>query len=83
MTECDFPQIEESRKWEIYVKYRQIVSQFLTDRARSGNLFVVRSRYVGLAKYFKYLALLLTANMKRASFTSVFPWILPNLSPEN
>ena len=26
----DYPQIEDSDKWEIYVKYRKIVSRFLT-----------------------------------------------------
>ena len=52
---------EDSGKWEIYVKYRQIVSQFLTDRTRSGSLFVGQSRYVDLAKC---LALFLTEDME-------------------
>ena len=52
---------EDSGKWEIYVKYRQIISQFLTDRTRSGTLFVGQSRYVDLAKC---LALFLTEDME-------------------
>jgi hypothetical protein len=51
---------EDSGKWEIYVKYRQIVSQFLTDRTRSGSLFVGQRQYVDLAKC---LALFLTEDM--------------------
>ena len=58
----DYHQIEDSDKWEIYVKYRQIVSQFLTgqiprDPPSSGSLvFSAWSRrgqenYVNLAKY--------------------------------
>ena len=53
--------IEDSGKWQIYVKYRQIVSRFLTDQTRSGSLFVSQSRYVDLAKY---LALFLTEEME-------------------
>jgi hypothetical protein len=57
----DYHRIEDSGKWEIYVKYRQIVSQFLTDGARAGGLFVDQSSYVELAIY---LALFLTEDMK-------------------
>ena len=60
-TRYDDPRIEDSGKWEIYVKYRQLVSQFLTDGARSGSLFVDQNSYVGLAKY---LALFLTEDME-------------------
>ena len=59
-------QIEDSDKWEIYVKYRQIVSQFLigqtcgiprdTHNPSESVLFSTWSRrgqenYVNLAKY--------------------------------
>ena len=47
----DRHQIKNSGKWEIYVKYRQIVSRFLTDRTRSGSLFVGQRSYVDLAIY--------------------------------
>jgi len=60
LTRLDYHRMEDSEKWEIYVKYRQIVSHFLTDRARSGSLFVDQNSYVDLAKY---LALFLTENM--------------------
>ena len=30
----DYPQIEDTDKWEIYVKYRKIVSRFLIDQSR-------------------------------------------------
>jgi hypothetical protein len=60
-TKRHYHHIEGSEKWEIYVKYRQIVSRFLTDRTRSGGLFVDKSRYVELAKY---LALFLMGNME-------------------
>jgi len=60
-TERSYYQVEDSEKWEIYVKYRQIISQFLTDQTRSGTLFVNQSRYVALAKY---LALFLTEHME-------------------
>ena len=63
MIERNYPYIDhkDSGKWEIYVKYRQIISQFLTDRTRSGTLFVGQSRYVDLAKC---LALFLTEDME-------------------
>jgi len=57
----DYHQIEDLGEREIYVKYRQIVSQFLTDKACSGRLFVDQSSYVRLAKF---LALFLTEGMK-------------------
>jgi hypothetical protein len=58
----DRRRIEDSGlKWEIYLKYRQIVSRFLTDETRSGSLFVVQSSYVSLAKY---LVLFLTKDME-------------------
>ena len=49
----DYHQIKDLGKcqWEIYVKYRQIVSQFLTDGVRSGHLFVDQSSYVELVTY--------------------------------
>ena len=63
-TKSDYHQIEDSDKWEIYVKYRKIVSQFLIDQTRSeippdprGSSinFVLWSKsqdnYVRLAKY--------------------------------
>ena len=56
-----YRQLEDPGKWEIYVKYRQIVSQFLTDRVRSGGLFVDQNNYVDLAEY---LALFLTEDME-------------------
>jgi hypothetical protein len=57
----NYHRIEDSGKWEIYVKYRQVVSQFLTDGARSGSLFVDQNSYVNLAKY---LALFLTEDIE-------------------
>ena len=56
------PQIEDSDKWEIYVKYRKIVSQFLIDQSaqipdkfRYPSLFCwsrgPQEHYVSLAKY--------------------------------
>ena len=51
MTERYYHQIEDSDKWEIYVKYRKIVSQLLIDRRRSSMFFVVQEHYVDLAKY--------------------------------
>ena len=50
-TVCDYHQIEDSDKWEIYIKYRKIVSRFLTDETRSGHLFVDQSCYVTFAGY--------------------------------
>ena len=63
-TERDYDQIEDSDKWEIYVKYRKIVSQFLIDQTRSeiprdprysSINFVLWSKgqehYINLAKY--------------------------------
>ena len=38
-----------SLQWEIYVKYRQFLSEFLTDRARSGALFIGTAHYLELA----------------------------------
>ena len=60
-TKCDSHQIEDSGKWEIHVKYRHILSRFLTDRARSGGLFVDQSNYISLEKY---LALFLRENLE-------------------
>jgi hypothetical protein len=67
MIECDYHEIEDSDKWEIYVKYRKIISQFLTSQPSltihqpsnyrssvlnySVNLFVGQVQYVSLAKY--------------------------------
>jgi hypothetical protein len=66
-------QIEDSDEWETYVKYRKIVSQFLTDQTRSlingppifhghrygspVSLYVGRDRYVGLAMYLLHFLL--------------------------
>ena len=56
----DYHHIEDSDKWEIYVKYRLIVSQFLIDQACCGfplNPFHSawtrggQENYVNLAKY--------------------------------
>ena len=60
-TSLGYHHTEDSGKWQIYVKYRQIVSQFLTDRTRSGSLFVSQSHYVDLAIY---LALFLMEDME-------------------
>ena len=39
--EHDYHQIEDSDKWEMYVKYRKIVSQFLIDhRHRSSPISI-------------------------------------------
>ena len=67
MPKLDYHQFEDSDKWEIYVKYRQIVSQFLIGQTCCGiphntynpsesSLFYAWSRrgqenYVNLAKY--------------------------------
>ena len=57
----DYCQIEDSDKWEIYVKYRQIVSRFLIDaifRDTHDPSFPIidwskrgQENYVNLAKY--------------------------------
>ena len=59
----DYPQIEDSDKWEIYVKYRKIVSRFLIDQngvqiphnPRYDSLFCWsrgrQEHYVSLARY--------------------------------
>ena len=39
-------------EWEIYVKHRQLLSEFLTDQRRSGRFFIGTSHYLELAKYF-------------------------------
>ena len=67
--ERNYLQIESSGKWEIYVKYRHIVSQFLTDRTRSliavhqtpvgpymlnRHLFVGQKHYISFAEYLLY-----------------------------
>ena len=44
----DCHQIEDSDKWEIYVKYRKIVSRFLIDQMSKGEL---EKHSVSLAKY--------------------------------
>ena len=49
MTERYYHQIEDSDKWEIYVKYRRIVSQFLIDRTVIWSKG--QEHYVSLAKY--------------------------------
>lgn len=40
------------RQWEIYVKYRQFLAEFLTDQERSGALFVTTDHYLQLAIWF-------------------------------
>jgi hypothetical protein len=40
------------QQWELYVKYRQLLSEFLTDRGRSGTLFVGTAHYLKLAPSF-------------------------------
>jgi hypothetical protein len=40
------------QQWETYVKYRQFLSEFLTDRSRSGALFVGPAHYINLAERF-------------------------------
>ena len=64
-TKYGYHQIEDSDKWEIYVKYRQIISRFLIGQTCCGiprdthnlsSLFSAWSRrgqekYVDLAKY--------------------------------
>ena len=63
--ERDCPQIEDSDKWEIYVKYRKIVSQFLIDQhgahwqsSRNSRYYSFfgssggrQEHYLSLAKY--------------------------------
>ena len=39
----------EAPQWEIYVKYRQFLSEFLIDQTRSGDLFVGTAHYLQLA----------------------------------
>jgi len=64
LEDSEYRQHEDSEKWEIYVKYRHIISQFLTDRTRSliaanqtrfgpynNYLFVGETSYVSLAKH--------------------------------
>ena len=62
-TRFDYDHIEDPDEWETYVKYRKIVSHFLTDRTRFPiwplpyrpppyvNLFVAQEHYVSLAIY--------------------------------
>ena len=64
-TERDYHQIEDSDKWEIYVKYRKFVAGFLIDQNRSqiprdprySSLIFFRwsrggqEHYASLAKY--------------------------------
>ena len=51
------PQIEDPDKWEIYVKYRKILSQFLIDQNDDHNSSLHfwsigrQERYFSLAKY--------------------------------
>ena len=40
------------KEWEIFVKYRQLLSEFLTDERRSGPFFIGTVQYLKLAKYF-------------------------------
>ena len=52
-TERDYPQIEDSEKWDIYLRYRQIVSRFLTDQTRS--LIAVNRTPVGPCTPYRHL----------------------------
>ena len=69
LAQLDYHQIEDSDKWEIYVKYRQIVSRFLIGQTcgippDTHNLFFFsawsrggQENYVNLAKYLlRYLS---------------------------
>ena len=47
--ELDCHQIEDSDKWEIYVKYRKIVSRFLIDQTVLWS--EGQENYVSLATY--------------------------------
>ena len=47
----NYHQIEDSDKWEIYVKYRKMVSQLLIDGRQSSMFLVVQEHYVSLAEY--------------------------------
>lgn len=50
---CELNQYHyDPKSWKIYVKYRQLLSDFLTDQRRSGALFVGPVHYLKLAKYF-------------------------------
>lgn len=42
----------DSQQWEIYLKYRQFLSGFLTNQRRSRALFVGPAHYIALAKCF-------------------------------
>jgi hypothetical protein len=41
-----------TQEWELYVRYRHILSEFLMDQRRSGALFVGKADYLKLAEYF-------------------------------
>ena len=62
-TKLDYHQIEDSDKWEIYLKYRQIVSRFLIDGIPRDSIYDLyftfnnwsrrgQENYVNLAKRF-------------------------------
>ena len=65
-TERDYHQIDDPDKWEIYVKYRKIVSLFLTDHTRFSislppfeprryaDFVVDQEHYVRFAKYLSH-----------------------------
>ena len=55
----------DPQQWETYVKYRQFLSEFLTDRSRSGALFVEPAHYINLARHFWYVL--------RANFETLTP----------
>jgi len=44
--------IYDTQQWEMYVRYRYILSEFLMDRTRSGVFFVGGTHYLKLAEYF-------------------------------
>ena len=50
----------DPEEWEIYVKYRQLLSEFLTDQRRSGALFVETVHYLKLAEYLVSFLIALT-----------------------
>jgi hypothetical protein len=42
----------DPEEWEIYVKHRQLLAEFLTDQRRSGPFFVGTTQYLNLANFF-------------------------------
>jgi hypothetical protein len=44
--------IFDPQQWDIYLKYRRFLSEFLMNRRRSGALFVGPAHYITLAECF-------------------------------